>query len=170
MAAIAGGVAGRAVKTWNPEKLKTCRAPQPRRFPGFQISRFPPSAPGARPRRPRPPAAPPGRSSRPRWRAGRSHGGGHAPPPSAPQAHTPGHRHDRRVATARRPPRSPRQRRDRPRRLVREQHADVLVVRPLPPRLLHEPLPRELPRPSRGRLHAAGRCSRGSSPSARASR
>ena len=43
------------MKTWNPEKLKTCRAPQPRRFSGFQISRFPlPRA--VRPRRPRPSA------------------------------------------------------------------------------------------------------------------
>ena len=35
------------VKTWKPENLKTCRAPQPRRFPGFQISRFPLPPPGA---------------------------------------------------------------------------------------------------------------------------
>ena len=36
----AGAGPGR-VKTWNPEKLNTCRAPRPRRFSGFQISRFP---------------------------------------------------------------------------------------------------------------------------------
>ena len=36
----AAGGAG-APGIWNPEILKTCRAPQPRRFPGFQISRFP---------------------------------------------------------------------------------------------------------------------------------
>ena len=64
----AGAGPGR-VKTWNPENLKTCRAPQPRRFPGFQICRLP-LAPPASPRRPRPPAAPRGRRSRPRRRAG----------------------------------------------------------------------------------------------------
>jgi hypothetical protein len=45
----AGARLGR-LKTWNSENLKTCRAPQPRRFPGFQISRLPLPRP-ARPRR-----------------------------------------------------------------------------------------------------------------------
>jgi hypothetical protein len=53
----AGAGPGR-VKTWNPENLKTCRAPQPRRFPGFQISRFP--LPG---RCARPDGAPPQHSA-----------------------------------------------------------------------------------------------------------
>ena len=106
------GAGPERVKTWNPENLKTCRAPQPRRFPGFQISRFPLPRP-VPPRGPCPSPLLRGcRRSRRRWRAGRRHGGGHAPTPSAPQAHTPGHRRREARGTGRSPSAAPCRRSD----------------------------------------------------------
>ena len=97
------------VKTWNPENLETCRAPQPRRFPGFQISRFPPPARPA-PTAPTPPIR--GFAALARGDArGRGHGGGHAAPPSGAEATTPGTRRAGRslaIADAGEPPSSAR--------------------------------------------------------------
>ena len=103
------------VKTWNPENLKTCRAPQPRGPAGSQDSRFPGFPLRRTPRRPRPPRRSAGSPlspevtrgpgpwgwpcrapERPRGAPLRGHGEPAAGPPSAPQSRPAGRSRPRR--------------------------------------------------------------------------